>query len=153
MEEKEPAMKEFGPVWWHHHGTKMRLVVQGIQNDFAVIQGSAAEIVITRAPTGWWVTWRISHGFNASVLGKAWFSYDDLARAFGLRNDIPQWGEWMIAQYGGTTAKQHSFIRYKEFLNIPCPGTGHDGDPNVSIRLDEKMKIAIQQLIDNQRLI
>ena len=153
VQEKKPEFRTIGPIWWHHHGTKMKLKVLGIRNDFLVIQGSAAEVVITKAPDGWFVSWKIRHGFNTGVSGKAWFASSDLARAFGLRNDIPKFGEWLIQHPGGTTGKQHCFIRYKEFLNIPCPGTGHDGDPNVSIELSEEIKKAIEQLIENQKLI
>jgi len=32
-------------------------------------------------------------------------------------------------------------------LNIPCPGTGHDGDPNVSVYIEESIQRAIEQLL------
>jgi len=152
MTEKEPEMREMKPIWWHPHGAKRKLKAVGIQNDILLIQSNAAEVVITRASSRWWVNWKINHGFNAGVLGKTLFSSYDFSRAFGLRDDIPKFGEWLIERYGGTTARQFCFIRYKQFLNIPAPGTGHDGDPNVSIEIDEEMKKAAEQLINNQRL-
>jgi hypothetical protein len=32
-------------------------------------------------------------------------------------------------------------------LNIPTPGTDHDGDPNVSVELDMKMAQAVKEII------
>lgn len=43
--------------------------------------------------------------------------------------------------------KQGAFIRYGNFLNIPSPGTGHDGDPNISILIDGPIRRAVRQLL------
>ena len=151
MKEKAPEFGIYGPIWWHHHGSKMRVKTKGIQNDFLVIQGSAAEVVISRAADandGWYVVWKINYTSDTGVSGRTWFSSDNLAQAFGLWNGISHCGsEWMIRRYGGTIAEQGRYIRYKKWLNIPGPGTGHDGDPNVSIELTEEIRKAIKELI------
>lgn len=151
MEEIEPELKkiEAVPVWYHNHGNKMKIRAIGIQKDFLVIQGSAAEVVITKVVEGYLVGWKIRHGGpEIGVLGKTWFSSDDLAMAFGLRNTIPKFGKWLIERFGGTTASQGAFIRYKDWLNIPGPGTGHDYDPNVSIQLTQEIKQAVRTLLE-----
>jgi hypothetical protein len=149
MPEEKPQLKRIGavPIWWHNHGDRMVVKVLGIQKDFLVLQGSAAELVITKAPDGWLVNWKINHGANDSVSGKVLFSSSTLAKAFGIWNGIPESGEGLIKRFGGTTAKQGDFIRYKKWLNIPGPGTGHDGDSNISIELTKEIKEAIQNLI------
>ncbi len=151
MKEKEPEMGILGPTWWHHHGMKMKLAE--CIKDNVKIEGSAAWLNIIKAKynEGWLVSWRINHGAHVSEAGgTAWFSDDDLKRAFGLKDDIPESGKWLIDRYGGTTADQGVFIRYKEkWLNIPCPGTGHDGDPNVSILLTKEIEQAVRTLLNN----
>jgi hypothetical protein len=146
MEEKRPEFDQGKPVWWNHHGTKMRLKAQGILNDFAIIQSSAAELIIKREKTYWRLEWRIGHGVEGMASGCAIFSNDDLLQAFGLLPIMGEYGEWLVARYGGTTASQFKYIRYQNWLNIPCPGTGHDGDPNVSIELNQEIKDAVKNL-------
>jgi hypothetical protein len=53
----------------------------------------------------------------------------------------------MIEPFGGTVAKQRKFIRYHEFLNIPGPGSGYQGDPNVSIELYPETIAAVRNLL------
>lgn len=150
MEEKEPELKkiEAVPVWYHNHGNKMKVRAIGIQKDFLVIQGSAAEVVITKTIEGYLVNWNIKHDKSANVSGKTWISSDDIERVFGIRNSIPESGEWLIERFGGTTASQGAFIRYREFLNIPGPGTGHDGTANVSILLTQEIQQAARILLE-----
>lgn len=150
MVEKKPNMNPLGPKWWHHYGMKMKLV-ECTENSIE-IEGSAAWLGIIKAKyeKGWIANWRINHGAHVSeVSGAAWFSDDDLRRAFALRDDIPKFGDWLIKQYGGTTASQGCFIRYRNFLNIPCPGTGHDGDPNISLELSPETQEAVSKIMSN----
>lgn len=55
----------------------------------------------------------------------------------------------MIRRYGGTTADQGRFIRYNRFLNIPGPGTGHDGDSNISVEIRSEMQDAVAAFLQN----
>lgn len=142
-----PKLKEMGiPVWCHHHATKMRLVAVGIFNDMLMIQGNAAEVMIMRSGNGWAVTWKVNHGGDSFVSGRTLFSYDNLWKAF-FYNPVIADESFLLERFGGTAASQGKFIRWKEWLNIPGPGIGHDGDPNVSIKLDDEMKKAVEQLL------
>jgi hypothetical protein len=148
MEEKTPQMGRSGPVWWHHHGIKMKLITTGICNDFFVLQGSAAELIVTRERTLWLVSWKIIQSPDEQTMGQVILSNGDFLVAFGFSNhNFAPESDWLVAQYGGTVAAQGKFIRYKNFLNIPCPGTGNDGDPNISINLDEEITKAAAQLV------
>ena len=146
MEEKKPQFGRSGPIWWHHHGDKMGLIPQKNYQTSLVINNHAARLIIERRQTDWRVLWQINHGENGSASGYAIFSKDDILQAFGLSSEIGIYGQWLIDRYGGTTAAQFKYIRYLDWLNIPCPGTGNDGDPNISLCIDSKIKNTIKQL-------
>lgn len=132
----------------------MEVKILDIQNGFLSIKGSAAELTIARTHdrriVEWLVNWKINHSLDTCVSGKTLFSSENLVRAFNLIifiNPEHDSGEWLIKRYGGTEAKQGRFIRYRDHLNIPGPGTGSDGDPNISIKLNQKIKDAVGSLI------
>lgn len=78
-------------------------------------------------------------------------SKDNFKAAFGLRDGwCPEGGSGLICAYGGEAAFQGQFIRWKEFLNIPGPGTGHDGDPNISLQLSGEIVEAARSFLANQ---
>lgn len=152
---KEPELNMIGaPVWWHHHGGKMRVEFLDLKKSALIISGSAAKVTISKSKQNeWFVDWEVIHG-GASVPhpqeshGRAWlFSDNSLARAFGLSNDSDKTGEWIVERYGGNCASQGRYIRWMGFLNIPCPGTGHNGDPNVSILLQDEIVEAVAKLL------
>ncbi|MBI2052554.1 MAG: hypothetical protein HYT38_02685 [Candidatus Sungbacteria bacterium] len=151
---KDPQIRWYHPVWCHHHGAKMRVEQVDPQNHILIISGSAAEVTIRKASSmspdveGWFVDWEVvqERPYGTGVRGRSWFSDKDLAAAFGLSDDSGVFGDWLIDQFGADSAEQGKYIRWKGFLNIPCPGTGHDGDPNVSIHLDDEIRNAVQQL-------
>ena len=148
MEKRKPET-EMGdkPIWCHHKGTGMRLITASVCNDLLIIQGSAAELIIEKDRSDWLVSWRIINGPRTQIKGQTQFSDNQLLAAFGMMDEIEEFGEWLIRDYGGDSASQGRFIRYKDWLNIPCPGTRHDGDPNISIKITEEMKKAVKELV------
>lgn len=146
----EPQMREGHPIWWHHHGAKMMLKHLDLTKRVLVLAGSSAKIRIERKRKDYWlVCWSITHGVaHCRASGMSVFTTENLSAAFGLTDTRPIIGwQWLIDVYGGTCAAQFKFIRWEDFLNIPCPGTGHDGDPNISVELSEEIKDAVRQLI------
>ncbi len=141
------------PNWCHMHGSKMKIKEPHVSNSLLIITGSAASVKITRygtiADKKWSVDWEViqSRYDNEKSSGRVIFSSDVLRAAFGLTNDSGDCGRWLINRYGADSAEQGKFIRWRNFLNIPCPGTGYDGDPNVSIHLDDEIKDAVRQLL------
>ena len=147
MEEIQPEMREMGmPIWCHHHCGKMKLLAVGLFNDILIIQGSAAELVIRKRRTSWAVEWKIIYSPSEQTKGRTIFSDQQLMAAFGAISSTEGHSEWLIQRYGGTSASQGRFIRYQNWLNIPCPGTGHDGDPSISIELTDDIKKAVWKL-------
>jgi hypothetical protein len=150
--QKSPEMGMIGPAWCHHHGSKMR-VSKGPETNSrsVVISGSAAWLEIFRFPvtTGasWRVEWKIAFSQDSKAGGCISMTTEELRAAFGLSNMSGHFGDWLIECYGADAAEQGKFIRWGNFLNIPGPGTGHDGDPNISIHIDDKIKETVGKLL------
>ncbi|MFC1599111.1 hypothetical protein ACFL2U_03860 [Patescibacteria group bacterium] len=148
-----PELGMFGqPNWCHHHCTKMRLNKEetDLENKKIIIEGSAAKLTITfhEELKRWLVSWEVIQSQNEGAKGKMFFTDDMLKAAFGLQDHLEKLGsEWLTQRYGGTIACQHRFIRWQKYLNIPCPGTGHDGDPNISIQIDQEIMDAVAALL------
>jgi len=155
VERKEPELRVGVPVWWHMRGFKMAVSELDATKRTLRITGSAAEIIIRPARSiapgmdGWYVDWRVStnKAFEVGGRGRVYLGDDDLKAAFGLPVDDFYNDDETIERYGGQMASRGKFIRWSGYLNIPCPGTGHDGDPNVSIEVDDNMRQAVAQLL------
>ncbi len=128
------------PIWWHRHGEKMRFVRSEFEGEL-LIQGSAAEVKISRDPEKqrWNVDWKVTHTKNCYAQGRTEWQDEEFDGAFGLVDSEHLHGSHVLARFGGDSAEQGGYIRWRNFLNIPNPGTGHDYDPNVSILLTEEM--------------
>jgi hypothetical protein len=149
-----PEFNRENPIWFHHHGRKMRVEKLDIENQLLIISGSAAKVTITGKDThGYYVEWEIKYSPDELVIGRVYLKFVDIEAAFGLKNSTGQFGEWLLNSYGGDSADQGKYIRYKNFLNIPCPGTSNDGDPNISVDIDEEMKDAVKKLLAAKRII
>lgn len=151
-----PGLK-FGrmPVWHHHHSFKVDFVgynnANSPQNKTLILESNAIEVKIYRAPetSAWIFEYKIRQPVSMFFSGKVWMSKEDLETVFGLSNKCEKmWGQGILDSYGGDVAYQGKYIRYKNFLNVPGPGTGDDGDPNVSIEINDVIKEEIKFLIE-----
>jgi len=127
-----------------------------------VIAGSAATVTIQKASlvfpdkevvkNDWFVNWEIiqCRPIQEISSGRRWFTIDDLRSAFGISDYSGKYARWLIDRYGAEVAEQMKYIRWHEYLNIPCPGTGNDGDPNISIEIDDEIQLAIAKLISQK---
>ena len=146
------------PAWCHHHGSKMRVIPSNRDPrdpHVLTIAGSAARVRIYNrrmsVHDGWYIDWEVTFSQQERATGRIFFTTDVLRAAFGLSEGltIPGGTAWLLQQFDADNAWQGRYIRKGLFLNIPCPGTGHDGDPNVSIHLDETIKAAVRKLIES----
>lgn len=145
----------FVPHWFHSHGVKMGVQHLDMRRHLLVIGASAARVVIRKASSlhphgeGWFVDWKVVQcaPSQEGTRGRCHFSNWDLGRAFGLSEGSGAYGDWLIQQFRADSAEQGKYIRQGKFLNIPGPGTGHDGDPNISIYIDDEMCEAIRRLL------
>lgn len=155
VQRRDPEIRMYFPIWCHHHGSKMCVEQFDQQNRVLVISGSAAKVTIRKASSvypdaiGWFVDWEVVQykPYENGVRGRSQFNSENLAAAFGLSESSGKFGDWLIEEFGADSAEQGKYIRWKNFLNIPCPGTGHDGDPNVSIHIDEEIQNAVRKLL------
>lgn len=138
------------PDWWMRKGYQIDAIPEGT-DQLQLVSGKYAEMNISRsAPNRWNITWNLEHG-DGRVTGEIKMSDDELAGAFGLTNFGFEAPEPMLP----SILKNHHFdvympgtyVRYGQYLNIPCPGTGMLGDPNFSICLDEQVMSAIAKLL------
>lgn len=147
----EPKLTGISPEWWHHFGAKMELGQAVYEAGFAVITGPAATLRIQRVePTkSWSVEWRVTFGPDSRVSGNIDMTDEELLVAFGLADRPDQYGQqWLLNRFGGDAGEQGKFLRWRNYLNIPGPGTGSDGDPNISIELNDKMKTVVKRLVE-----
>lgn len=141
------------PDWCHMHGSKISVEKLDMKNKTLLLKGSAASCLIQKSSNiypkskGWMVSYEVIHSPYSKVNGSIWFSKKDIESAFNLSDNSGKYGNHIIEKYGATVAEQGKYIRWKTYLNIPCPGTAHDGDPNISIHLDFDIKNAVLQLL------
>lgn len=128
------------PAWWHKSGSKMRLEGAGRQgkDPFILIASRRVLLEISAASadySSWNVRYQINHDATSGVgdSGNRVLSSDELLLAFTRVENIVR--------------RPGKFFRYGSYLNIPCAGTAQDGDPNVSLRIDEKIETAVRQLM------
>ncbi len=140
------------PDWFHHHGNKVEVFNLDLKGRGLILKASAAHLTVGPHPANpdrWIVAWEVHHR-GAQVAGETSMSTELLRRAFGLTDETERAGEWLIDRYGGDTAFPGIYIRWHDCLNIPCPGTGGDGDPNISILLTNEIKEAVRQLLEQR---
>ncbi len=149
-EEGRPVFQNGHPVWWNLHGYKLRLV-PGVSAKI-ILKATAAELYLYRTPSydNYKVSWKIFYSRNELAQGVVIMHEDVVASAFGLCDKVFSASQWLIDRYGGTAAAQGEFMRYGDFLNIPCPGTGHDGDPNISVFVSDDIREAVRVFIKPQ---
>ena len=144
------------PDWFQSHGGKMRIEVFDIKKKRLVLAGSAAWLSIYRLrrrdPDGrWLIRWGITHSPTNEVRGRLVMDDMLMIMAFNLRNCKvlfrPSLHHTLPQIQDADTAVASRFIRKGPFLNIPCPGTGYAGDPNVSVLIRDDMREAVRQLL------
>lgn len=119
------------------------------------LAGTTTSLTITAAgsdrPEQWAVSWKIKHDCG-EVEGFVYMDNGELQRAFGLADGLGTFGQ-ALAERTSTpvdAAEQGKFVRVGKFLNIPHPGTGLQGDPNISIEIDGYMRLAILGLLKHK---
>ncbi len=143
------------PIWWHNHGWKLQ-IKDFFKEQLLILKSNAALLRITNGQVGipqikgWIVEWEVVWCYPVEELarGRRIFSTQDLKAAFGLDINPHTFGQQHILdEFGGTCANQGLYIRWDKYLNIPGPGTGHDGDANISIEITREIKEAIWTLL------
>ena len=154
---KNPKINLFLPDWCHLHGSKIDVEKLDLTTNQLVLSGSAAKLTIIKCSelfskhfNEWIVDWKVVQcvPYQEETNGRVRFSKEELEAAFMLSDKTGIFGDWIIERYGAHSAEQGKYIRWMNYLNIPCPGTGHDGDPNISIHITEEIQEAVKKLIN-----
>ncbi len=145
------------PEWWHHHGKKIVL------DNRERLPGHAEDIILCSQATNlsithcegrrirWILRWTIVFSCESHLEAQQFIDTRTLEEMFGIRECIYANSRWLIKKYGGSSARECVFLRYKDWLNIPGPGTGNDGDPNLSVYVTEEIRDAIRVTIEKYK--
>ncbi len=147
--------KRFPPWFSFTRGVSMRVTEQDLELRSVAISSHigdspAAQVKVSlhnkKALLPWRIDWSLLHS-NGKASGHVFCETDTLRRAFGLDDSIGQLHNNWPTQFNATTARGRIFVRKGLYLCIPGPGTASDGDPNVSITLDNNIARAIHQIL------
>lgn len=141
------------PEWWHKDGYEMEVERIDKDKNMILIVGMRTRVkIIPRSiPSGggWFVEWEKAKNLFEWIRGRILFTSDDLKAAFGLRGAFGESDDWLIKRFGPEVIAIHGeYIRQGNFLCIPCFGTGHNGDSNVSVFITEAIQDAIRKLLE-----
>ena len=141
------------PEWHNPRSREMRL--EKADSSHVSISGPTSRLIIVELldllgaeVTSKWIVRRELYS------EEEWLTRDEitmdarqLCDAFGL-NDKPEYeDQWGDTAYEHTAFEAGRYFRYDQYLNIPNPGTGEDGDPNISILITDDMKHAIAAMV------
>lgn len=155
----EPKSQGFDiPEWWHLNGNKMEVAEKN--EDSITIKSSSAELHITkRGIDSFNVRWKTNHLIEC-VEGNLIMTSKDVYIAFGLSDNqmltykyCDELDTKFLQRFGGTVGRRAHFLRYKNYLNIPCPGTSYDGDPNISIFISDEIKKEVEELLQKTGML
>lgn len=140
------------PKWFHHHGFKLSLggepIIQATFGNEVVVNSNVAHLQIGPSMTRgiYQVLWCIAFSSNESVQGKICLTRNELKGAFLLLDS----GEKSVFAelFDADAGVQGHYIRKGKWLNIPAPGNGFDGDPNISVFVSDEIKEAVRKLIE-----
>jgi hypothetical protein len=139
------------PKWWHPHGRKINVEkCDASPNGEIQLKSNAVEILIYPGPQDetYVVEWKLTHYYgNDQSQGKRVMARNVLLAAFGLNGFVGDNPDFSAKWGNAHSALAGQYIRTGHYLNIPCPGTACDGDPNVSIFVEETIQRAISALV------
>lgn len=145
-------MNDTPPNWWDIAG-EQRHLQQPTKNRPFTIRDRTSRLRIFESNNKkkrWKIEWVIAHPDKRGVVsGFVFFDDEDLAIAFCLKKEkIPANAEHLIACVGvADRIRIGYFIGKLDFVNIPCPGSGHPGDPNFSFKITLEMQKTIREMI------
>ena len=139
------------PSWAHYASARVYIVFNRQGKKCLTISSGSCHLKIRPIGDGkrkWEVRWiMFDKGPGNEVYGTRIFNPVELATAFDLHRDLVKTDDLFTAHYNAEYGIPGKFIRKGQFLCIPCPGTGVDGDPNMSIFLFPFIKQNITEFI------
>lgn len=106
----------------------------------------------TRSCTRYYsIEWKVIHACGEEASGRSVFPEELVLAAFGLGDiELPPCARFLVEQYDSNIGAQGRFIRKGNFLNIPCPGTGKAGDPNLSLFITDRIQNCVKTFLQHE---
>ena len=145
---QQPKRVTHPPKWWSGKGDKMEVGSLILSTSSLLIRnGEVAELRIEHSAdsTHWKVSWKILHG-TGEVTGWTRMSTGELEVAFRVTENVPA-GMNDFPGHMSHASIQGGFIRFGNYLNIPHPATGSQGDPNISVFISDEIRGAVEKLL------
>lgn len=154
-----PRLVAETPAWWNPRGQDMVTSISGtlLTGEKADLAFRSAESVAASVRISqvfkrdkYTLSWRLSHkgGLDpAFTAGAIETNSLELRRMFCMDDGIEKADRWIAKRYGATTAVQGKFLRLEHYLNISGPGTGKDGDANVSMFVSDGILKSVRDLL------
>lgn len=138
------------PDW--HHPKSRQMQLEKADDSCVVIMAPAARLEIIEMLDAetihkWIVRWEIFFREERGTRGEIVMTASQLCAAFALNERSEGSDHWLANSYQEIASLEGMYFRYDRWLNIPGPGTGKDGDPNISVCLTDDMKKSITDMV------
>lgn len=140
------------PPWFHRSGYEMRLggyhINRPIGKEECILLGCKNhQIQISPVGQAFKLLWKINGTYPLRHFqGEILLDSEEIQLAFNLCSRVSNGhnGDW-------DRKKRGLFIGKGPYLNIPGPGTGEDGDPNISVLVTANVREAVKELLNSIR--
>ena len=127
------------PIWWNRSGKGTYVVKGNIGGRSITVTNGVGHLIIYKPVVGtkktytvrWMIFGKGGKEVNA-VDGYRQFTKEQILTAFGVSQGNPITDTVFAEKHDAVCGIPGLFIRKLGYLNVPCPGTGIDGDPNLS---------------------
>lgn len=145
------------PPWWARQGLKMVADANSEHGLVIISNANAASLRISRndgSGERYTLAWSVAH-LDAHSHGSLCLEKAELLRAFGYsdghdpsEDGFGEGGEMLEERIGLrlSAAMLGRYARRGPYLNIPHPGTGLPGDPNISVYITPEIRTAVVAL-------
>lgn len=147
------------PGWWNPRGHHMHIGITG-----TVLTGGKADLALDSKDSvdafvridqvysrnKYKLGWHLNHSGGIDMpytAGRIEVDARELKRMFAFIDGAEEDSLWLLKQYRGTAAAQGKFLRQNRYLNIPGPGTGRDGDANLSVFVSDEIMTGVRAML------
>jgi hypothetical protein len=144
------------PSWWTDKGVGMTILLKD-HKDFTLSvssRGHSASLEIVYdgndeiSEEYYKVSSTVIHNYGSSE-GMVYLEQADIQKAFGLSDGMSRDGVIFAERcgYHASAAEPGRYFRFGRYLNLPHPGMGIPGDPNLSMFISDEVARAVYDLL------
>lgn len=154
---KPPPLTSSGhPLWFNPEGAKITRITPEYNHPAEPIlwlESDKVSVSIKYDIKDKWIFhYTIYINNESSIKCDISMSAEEIYIAFGIIDECENrpWdrGQEIINQFGGQFCLQGQFIRWKNWVNVPGPGTGLKGDVNLSLEITEEMRKIVREFME-----